>query len=117
MIISTLDREDYWNCLIRRGMLHSETEAIEHWTLAPDEVLNFGDQGVHEALIVLSGEAEIQGQQPLAAGSLLLAPARELGTLRAVSETAVLSIRTYPETVTQHLPARIPELPESERAI
>jgi hypothetical protein len=116
MIISTLDREDYWNCLIRRGMLHSETEAIEHWTLAPDQVLNFGEQGVHEALVVLSGEAEIQGQ-PLAAGSLLLAPAHELSILRAVSETAVLSIRTYPETVTQHLPARVPELPESERAI
>lgn len=116
MIISTLDQEDHWNCLIRRGMLHSETEAIEHWALAPGQTLNLGEQGVHEAFIVLSGEAEIQGQR-LASGSLLLAPAHEPGFLTAISGTTLLSIRTYPDTVTRMLPPRVPELPESDRAI
>lgn len=31
MIISIIDPDDYWSCLIRRGMLHSETESVEHW--------------------------------------------------------------------------------------
>jgi len=116
MIINTPDLADYWTCLIRRGMLHSETEAIEHWTLTPEQSLPLGDHGVHEAVIILSGEAEIEGRK-LEAGSVLLTPAQETATLRAEMETILLSVRTYPETVTSNLPPRIPELPESERVI
>ncbi|MFF2300498.1 hypothetical protein [Arthrobacter sp. NPDC058127] len=116
MIISTIDTDDYWSCLIRRGMLHSETEAIEHWTLAPGQELRLGTHGVHEALLLLSGTATFSGET-LAAGSLLLAPALQLATLTATTTTQVLSIRTYPGHVTRVLPARIPELPEAERAI
>ncbi|WP_284753220.1 hypothetical protein [Arthrobacter sp. efr-133-R2A-120] len=116
MIISTIDPDDYWSCLIRRGMLHSETEAIEHWILTPGQELRLGTQRVHEALLLLSGAAAFAGET-LAAGNLLLAHSEQSGTLTATTTTEVLSIRTYPEHVTRALPARIPELPEAERAI
>lgn len=116
MIINTPDPADYWSCLIRRGMLHSETEAIEHWRLAPQQSLTLGDLGVHEAFIILSGQADVEGRK-LSAGSVLLAAVQDQGTLRAETETILLSVRTYPETVTSNLPPRVPELPESERAI
>ncbi|MCP2049116.1 UNVERIFIED_ORG: hypothetical protein J3D58_003188 [Paenarthrobacter nicotinovorans] len=116
MIINTPDPADYWTCLIRRGMLHSETESIEHWTLAPEQGLTLGIQGVHEAVIILAGQAEIEGRT-LETGFVVLAPAQDRATLRAVTETILLGIRTYPETVTNNLPPRVPELPESERAI
>lgn len=116
MIIKAVDPEDYWSCLIRRGMLHSETESVEHWTLAPAQELHLGNHGVHEAVIVLSGTADYRGQT-ITAGAVLLAPAPEPGTLTATIGTEVLSIRTYPEHVTNLLPARVPELPEAERAI
>ncbi|MDD7835614.1 MULTISPECIES: hypothetical protein [Paenarthrobacter] len=116
MIIKTPDTEDYWSCLIRRGMLHSETETIEHWALAPQQSLTLGNQGVHEAVIILSGHADVEGRK-LETGSVLLAPAQQHATLRAETETILLSVRTYPESVTRNLPPRIPELPESERAI
>ncbi|OFI39408.1 hypothetical protein BIU82_13835 [Arthrobacter sp. SW1] len=116
MIISTVDPDDYWSCLIRRGMLHSETESVEHFTLAPGQELHLGTQGVHEAAIILSGTTSYQDQD-LTAGAVLLAPAGEQATLTAVAATTILNIRAYPEPVTTLLPARVPELPEAERVI
>ncbi|WP_426301207.1 hypothetical protein [Arthrobacter sp. R-11] len=116
MIISIIDPDDYWSCLIRRGMLHSETESVEHWALTPGQDLGLGNQGVHEAVIILTGAASYQGQN-LTAGNMLLAPAGEAGTLTALTATQILNIRAYPEQVTKLLPARVPELPEAERAI
>lgn len=116
MIITAPSPDDYWTCLVRRGMLHSETESIEHWTLVPEQTLSLGRYGVHETFVILSGETVFEGVK-LLQGSVLVAEANEPGQLKAVVETTLVSIRTYPEKITQMLPQRIPELPESDRAI
>gem|GEM_PF-4156510 len=62
MIIMKVDQHDHWTCLVRRGMLHSETEAVEHWALILGERLQFpGNHGVDEAIVALSGEYTLGG--------------------------------------------------------
>lgn len=104
-----------WQCLVRRGMLHSECEAVEHWTLPAGARLQLNPaHGVEEALLVLDGELLISragGRTTVGAGQLALVPHGSEGDLRAGDRPArLITVRTLAAAVTDRLPPRIPEL-------
>ncbi|MFC5719943.1 cupin domain-containing protein [Streptomyces gamaensis] len=109
-----------WTCLARRGMLHSECEAVDLLRLAPGAVVRHGPaEGVEQALYVLAGrgEAEEGGTvRELAPGALLLAPHDGRVAVRALGEgLELLTVRVLPAGAVGRLPARVPELPEEQR--
>ncbi|MFE5732115.1 cupin domain-containing protein [Streptomyces sp. NPDC056528] len=128
MIISTLDETvraaagtgpgaavARWQCMVRRGMLHSECEAIEHWALPPGASLELtSDHGVEEALLVLDGEllvSSAHGEQRVRAGHIALVPYGTEGTARAGGRPVrLLSVRALAPLVSDRLPPRVPEL-------
>lgn len=117
MIITPVIFDDTWTCLIRRGMLFSETESIEYFNLYESEVLNFSDtHGVDEILLVLGGEVLHAGISQKS-GTAIFVPDGTKGSIFAVQNSIILSIRGYSARVADCLPSRIPEIPESERAI
>ncbi|WP_406011021.1 cupin domain-containing protein [Streptomyces sp. NBC_00637] len=104
-----------WTCLVRRGMLHSECEAVEHWRLAPGAVLAATPRhGVEEAVLVLEGELGVSaasGEHSLGAGQLVLFPHGCAARLTAGSDPVrLISVRTLAAAVTDRLPPRVPEL-------
>ncbi|MEU0254195.1 hypothetical protein ABZ299_17185 [Streptomyces sp. NPDC006184] len=103
-----------WQCLVRRGMLHSETEAIEHWQLPPDTPIEVqAHHGVDEAVVVLHGQVRLttaEGERTLPAGHLALLPHGSEARLHAPEPATVLTVRCLARSVSTSLPARIPEL-------
>ncbi|TXS42140.1 cupin domain-containing protein [Streptomyces sp. uw30] len=104
-----------WQCLVRRGMLHSECEAVEHWTLPPGATLELtSGHGVEEALLVLDGElvvAAATGDRPVRAGQIALVPHGAEGRVRAGDDPVrLITVRTLAAAVSDRLPPRIPEL-------
>ncbi|MCL6670494.1 cupin domain-containing protein [Streptomyces panaciradicis] len=104
-----------WQCLVRRGMLHSECEAVEQWTLPAGARLQLNPaHGVEEALLVLDGEllvSRAEGTTTVGAGQLALVPHGIEGDLRAGDRPArVITVRTLAAVVTDRLPPRVPEL-------
>ncbi|MFF7635344.1 hypothetical protein ACFZB9_19640 [Kitasatospora sp. NPDC008050] len=114
-----------WNCLARRGMLHSECEAVDLWQLPPgDRLTHLAQDGVEEALFVLAGDgtalhsAALHGtalhgdqQQRLLPGGLLLLPAAEQVAVTAGPDgLRLLSVRVVPGALSDALPPRIPQL-------
>jgi quercetin dioxygenase-like cupin family protein len=105
-----------WQCLIRRGMLHSECESVEYWRLPPGGVLPVhAEHGVEEAILVLDGEAVLRagdGAQLCAGrGAVLLVPHGITGTVHATSSGArLVTVRGLAESVCRALPPRVPEL-------
>ncbi|MFG2887742.1 cupin domain-containing protein [Streptomyces sp. NPDC048297] len=128
MIISTLDATvraatgttagaatAEWQCLVRRGMLHSECEAVEHWALPPRATLELTPgHGVEEALLVLGGELVVStaaGDRPVRAGQIALVPHGTAGRIRAGDQPVrLVTVRTLAGAVSDRLPPRIPEL-------
>lgn len=80
-----------WRCLARRGMLHSECEAVDFIRLSAgaELVVNAGG-GVEECVLVLRGRAELRAGDgpgvPLAAPYLVQLPWRDRATIRALDE-------------------------------
>ncbi|MET9116703.1 cupin domain-containing protein [Streptomyces longwoodensis] len=104
-----------WSCLVRRGMLHSECEAVEHWVLEPGAVLSSTPQhGVEEALLVLEGELALtteDSEHAVRAGQLVLLPHGAQARLVAGRTTVrLISVRVLAAPVTDRLPPRVPEL-------
>lgn len=104
-----------WNCLARRGMLHSECEAVDLWQLPPgDRLTHLAQDGVEEALFVLAGDGTaLHGdqQQRLLPGGLLLLPAAEQVAVTAGPDgLRLLSVRVVPGALSEALPPRIPQL-------
>ncbi|WP_216824010.1 cupin domain-containing protein [Streptomyces roseifaciens] len=109
-----------WACLARRGMLHSECEAVDLLRLGPGAtVAHRPAEGVEQALYVLAGGGEaVSGGtvRPVGPGDLLLAPHDCRLTVRALDEgLELLTVRVLPARTIGRLPARIPELPEEQR--
>ncbi|GGX93279.1 cupin domain-containing protein [Streptomyces hiroshimensis] len=109
-----------WACLARRGMLHSECEAVDLLRLGPGATAaHRPDEGIEQALYVLAGRGEATSggtTRPVGAGELLLAPHDCRLTVRALDEgLELLTVRVLPARTTGRLPARIPELPEEQR--
>ncbi|MFE3186626.1 hypothetical protein ACFXKR_38090 [Streptomyces violascens] len=107
-----------WQCLVRRGMLHSETEGIEHWQLSQESTLEVDARhGVDEAVLVLGGSVRLTTgatEHTLLSGHLALLPHGTHGELHTAQGATVLTIRCLAGPVSSSLPARVPELPSDE---
>ena len=102
-------------CLARRGMLHSECEAVDYLRLAPGATRNGrGQLGVEEVWFVLRGEGEFHegARRPVALrpGDLVLYSGGTRGWLRngSASPLELLAFALLPAAVTAQLPARSP---------
>lgn len=112
----------YWRCLARRGMLHSECEAVDFIRLEPGSYLDLDSaDGIEEFLLVLRGsvtlsffdEAPTGPGRPreLSARTAVLAPHGSSLRVRAnVEDVELLSIRGLPARVSAALPPRVPDL-------
>ncbi|WP_371649554.1 MULTISPECIES: hypothetical protein [unclassified Streptomyces] len=105
-------------CLARRGMLHSECEAVDRVSLAPHAHYDLvGRADAETAWYVLRGPltARWTGAPPTGAelgdDDLLLARAAQDVILRAGPEGAeLLCLTVTPTAVTRHLPPRTPDM-------
>lgn len=104
-------------CLARRGMLHSECEAVDHVRLEPGATVeDQGRAGIDEAWFVLSGALDVDchGHPPfrLGEGELLICPAGgRRPRLRAANTAAdLLMLAVLPAERARNLPARQPEV-------
>jgi hypothetical protein len=116
-----------WDCLARRGMLHSECVSIDHLRLAPlAGVAKERRDGEEKALYVVAGRGSLRGEDSgdsgdgeveLNAGRLALLGASDEVSVHAGDEGLELLILTVlPSAVSELLPARAPELPADWRA-
>ena len=102
--------EDAYTCLARRGMLHSETEAVDHLRLAAGAVLDGrGREGIAEAWFVVAGEGALASGRSVAAGSLILRPAHTRDALTAATGLQLLILSVLPDELAGVLPPRSPE--------
>lgn len=104
-----------WQCLIRRGMLHSECEGVELWDLPVGGTLSVRPaDGVEEAVLVLVGAATFVTDHgaPVRAGAgqVLLLPYGTQGEINADGGSRLLTVRALAGEVSRALPPRIPEL-------
>jgi mannose-6-phosphate isomerase-like protein (cupin superfamily) len=104
-----------WRCLARRGMLHSECEAIDYVRLPPGATRDGrGREGVEAAWFVLNGQGRfVDGagrSVPLRPGDLLLSSGGTHGSVHndSTGELELLSFAVLPAAVTGQLPARVP---------
>lgn len=108
MIITTVTGD--WSCLVRRGMLYSETESVD-WQSISDTLRVSAEHMVEAAVIVLTGSVTAQvGDQTyeLVAGQALLV---QHGCDAVLTGAAtLLTVRAMPSAVSSALPPRIPEL-------
>lgn len=111
MIVHVDNGADYI-CLARRGMLHSETEAVDLLRLAPGERLDGrGREGVAEAWSVMRGEGRLASGEHVSAGSVILRPAGSREALTASSNIRMLILAVLPDELARSLPPRSPEYP------
>ncbi|GAA1980788.1 hypothetical protein GCM10009799_02340 [Nocardiopsis rhodophaea] len=99
-----------WQCLARRGMLHSECEAVDHLILPGGATLDRrGRDGLHEVWLVLSGRAGLGNGTSLAAGQAVLVRAEDTAALlTAETETWLLTLTLLPDSTARRLPVRAP---------
>ena len=106
-----------WCCLARRGMLHSECEAVDYLELSPQATVTMdGRAGTEEAWYVLDGHAEFGDPstdqiQRVDAGHLALRPAGTSLIVRNASTDAplrLLLVSVLPRAVSHRLPRRSP---------
>ncbi|MDH6575365.1 hypothetical protein [Kitasatospora sp. MAP5-34] len=104
-------------CLARRGMLHSECEAIEHVRLSPGACYELsGRTGTEAAWYVLRGPVALldcpeQPQRTLDDGDLLLAPdGQDVHLHGGPLGAELLCLTVVPASVSSRLPARRPDL-------
>ncbi len=102
-----------WVCLARRGMLHSECDAVDLWELAPSAtVTGRGRDGQAEAWFVVSGKGILASGREVSAGDLILRPPAVAGEiLRAVTALRILMLSVLADDTARMLPARAPSLP------
>ncbi|MBW4722183.1 cupin domain-containing protein [Saccharothrix obliqua] len=102
-----------WRCLARRGMLHSECEAVDYLRLPPGATRDGrGRDGVDVVWFVLSGQGRFSDGNrsvELNPGDLLLSTGGSRGKLHsAAAPLELLSLTVLPTAVTERLPARVP---------
>lgn len=104
-------------CLARRGMLHSECEAVDHIRTEPHgEIETTGRGGTDEVWLVLSGAVTVEETDSapwtLRRDELMLSPAGARPKLTAQRDGAeLLHLAVLPHSVVRQLPPRVPELP------
>nr|ACH85572.1 CetJ3 [Actinomyces sp. Lu 9419] len=107
-----------WRCLARRGMLHSECEAVDYLRLPPGAARDGrGRDGTETAWFVLSGQGSFAdgagGSGALRPGDLLFAAGGAGWSVHndSAGELELLALTVLPAAVTDRLPARIPVAP------
>ncbi|ATB42000.1 hypothetical protein CYFUS_007476 [Cystobacter fuscus] len=125
MILSTIEKtsrtrergeEIHWRCLARRGMLHSECEALDYVRLAPGtEFALRGSEGTESAWFVIAGTGSLlasdsdPAERPLGAGDLVLLPAGTDARITSGRDgLELLWLAVMPHAITQSLPMRRP---------
>lgn len=101
-----------WACLARRGMLHSECEAVDLWVLDAGAVRSGrGRDGLCEAWYVVSGSGELAPDRPVAAGDLILRPPSAAAEpLLVRTRMRLLVVTVLPDDTAARLPVRVPEI-------
>jgi hypothetical protein len=103
-------------CLARRGMLHSETEAIDYVRLSPGACFDLvGRDGTEAAWYVLRGPVALSQpgnhERLLDRGDLVLAPRGDHLTLHGGPLGAeLLCLTVLPRARSEQLPPRRPDL-------
>lgn len=98
-----------WRCLARRGMVHSECEAIDHVLVpANAEFAPSGTEGVESAWLVISGAARADDHD-VEAGDVILAPTATRFTA-GPDGVELVWIAVLPDEVSRMLPPRRPVL-------
>ncbi|RST19228.1 hypothetical protein E2C00_02820 [Streptomyces sp. WAC05374] len=103
-------------CLARRGMLHSECEAVDEVRLDPGTRLDLtGRDGTEAAWYVLAGSVTAGGDPPpLTEGALVLARhGRDVRLTAGPHGADLLCLTLTPAAVTRTLPPRTPSVPQS----
>ncbi|MER7009194.1 hypothetical protein ABT297_39970 [Dactylosporangium sp. NPDC000555] len=123
----TTEDGEPWRCLARRGMLHSECEAVDLLDVPPGgSVVHRDADGVDEAFYVVSGAGEVSIAAALVgaaayrvtAGALALVQHDVTAVLRAGPEgLRLVAIRVLPAATSADLPLRVPQLPPAERTL
>ena len=105
--------------LARRGMLHSETESVDHLRLPahthfdPPGAPGRGREGVESAWLVVAGSGWLLDDRgdaaPLEPGDVVLAPVGQRAGLRAAdTELELVWLAVLPASVSTALPTRRP---------
>lgn len=104
--------EESWVCLARRGMLHSECEAVDLLVLAAGESLSRrGRDGIGEVWYALSGTATTGDGTPVTAGSaVVISPEDSSASLTANVETRLVTVSVLADGTVARLPRRRPDL-------
>lgn len=103
-------------CLARRGMMHSECEAVDHVVLAPGAAAEErGRAGTDELWMLLSGDVTVAedgtAPRPLRVGEVLLCPADSRPRLTAGKRSAeLLQVSVLTGSGSALLPLRRPEV-------
>lgn len=98
-----------WRCLARRGMMHSECEAVDHVLVpANAEFAPSGTEGVESAWLVITGSATV-GDDFVAAGDVILSPvAARTRILAGPDGVELVWIALLPSGISWALPVRKP---------
>lgn len=101
-----------WRCLARRGMVHSECEAVDHVLVPANTAFApSGTEGVESAWLVISGDATVDGNE-VAAGDVILAPVTARTRINAGPRGVELVwVVVLPDEVSRVLPTRKPVAP------
>lgn len=116
--LSRTTDDNSWRCLARRGMLHSECEAVDYVRLPPGATRDGrGREGVETVWFVLSGQGRfVDGADrscTLRASDLLFWSGGNRGSVHndSTGQLELLSLTVLPASVAGRLPARIPVAP------
>ncbi|GAA0219462.1 hypothetical protein GCM10010492_16820 [Saccharothrix mutabilis subsp. mutabilis] len=115
-----------WRCLVRRGMLHSETESVDVVRLPAGGVFAPpGTEGIESAWLLLDGSATLTphptppaanpvtaaGPAAVAAGDVVLVPAGGARLTAGPEGVEFLWVAVLPAAVSRALPPRSPVAP------
>lgn len=111
LVVDSTGASTGWKCLARRGMLHSECEAVDLVTLDPGARLSTVDHsGRAEAWFVVSGSGVLDDATPIGTGALVVLGPWTGRELIARSRLSVLVLSVLPDTVARRLPVRRPDM-------
>jgi hypothetical protein len=104
-----------WQCLVRRGMIYSECESVDHILLGPSgSIVHEQRDGTEEAAFVVAGNGALTdsgGTYRLDRGCLVLLPAAAPAEIAAgPAGLELVVIHVLPRRASAVLPVRRPEL-------
>ena len=109
----------YWSCLARRGMLHSECQAVNYVRLSPWSQYAAAGDGIEDVWYVIAGHlnfSDPSGTRSVRAGDLLLIPAGEAVSAHALAgPVELLIMQLLPRELQRRLPSRSPEIGRSSQ--